>query len=419
MTNQVETNVWSPVYQWEVTDPAAGGLGGVANTPLLQLTGRTGYLNTALAALAEVVGTLASTNNTDLTGIPTAPTPGAGNNSQAIATTEFVQTAISTEGLYGTIEPKVSAYQMVIGDDRVLIEAAAVPISLPLVGGITAGYLASIISTAIGTTILTNGATAILPSGAVDGVIVLPSISDFVTLVWDGTNWRLVSGSAAMLGSSSASIPAPRNLTIDVVSSADVAVTADQIVMGAANGSTVTTSLNTTINTAVTGVGGIDVGTVAASVWYAVWAVSSGGTSAGRAVLSLSGASPAPAILAAYPFYTRIGWVLADASSNINLTKQTGRIAQYTALGFPAIASGYTGLVSVGPFVPPTACAIMGFLICGFNTPGFVTSALGGNGVMASIYTAPCTLYFNVRLESSSISVSGTTVECSGWEDNL
>ena len=53
MAGQPEVGTYDPlVYQWESTDPVQGGRGGVANTPLLNLANRTGFL---LAGLNAVV----------------------------------------------------------------------------------------------------------------------------------------------------------------------------------------------------------------------------------------------------------------------------------------------------------------------------------------------------------------------------
>lgn len=51
MAYQPEQSEFSPVYQIEVNDPVLGGLGGIANLPLLQLANRTLYLKDALETL--------------------------------------------------------------------------------------------------------------------------------------------------------------------------------------------------------------------------------------------------------------------------------------------------------------------------------------------------------------------------------
>ena len=56
------------VYQWEITDPAQGGAGGVANLPLKQLTERTKHTNDAVGALTAVVNQKAPVDSPNLTG---------------------------------------------------------------------------------------------------------------------------------------------------------------------------------------------------------------------------------------------------------------------------------------------------------------------------------------------------------------
>lgn len=54
MAFQDETPSWTTVYQWETTDAAQGGLGGLANRPLLELTHRTAYLKAHMDAVEAV-----------------------------------------------------------------------------------------------------------------------------------------------------------------------------------------------------------------------------------------------------------------------------------------------------------------------------------------------------------------------------
>ncbi len=91
MTNQVETSTFPGVYQWETTDPVLGGLGGLANTPLLQLTARTKWLYDQNAGVQLELPLLATLNSPALTGTPTAPTPAADASGNQVATAGFVR----------------------------------------------------------------------------------------------------------------------------------------------------------------------------------------------------------------------------------------------------------------------------------------------------------------------------------------
>lgn len=78
MANQPETSTFpTGVYQWETSDPALGGVGGLANQPLLQLASRTRYLYDQVAILLADLSGLAPINSPTFTGAPAAPTPAA------------------------------------------------------------------------------------------------------------------------------------------------------------------------------------------------------------------------------------------------------------------------------------------------------------------------------------------------------
>ncbi|WP_140919113.1 phage tail protein [Limnobaculum xujianqingii] len=61
MANLPENEVWEDVYQWETSDRALGGPGGVMNKPLLNLVNRTAFLKKSLDGKAST--TPASLNN--------------------------------------------------------------------------------------------------------------------------------------------------------------------------------------------------------------------------------------------------------------------------------------------------------------------------------------------------------------------
>lgn len=116
MANQPEIIQYDTgVYQLEVTDPVAGGVGGVANAPLLNLANRTAYLKKHVDDLesgATIPPTVAPKNSPALTGTPTAPTPPLGDNSTKIATTAFVQgtvNGITTKNVAGGTNVTLSA----------------------------------------------------------------------------------------------------------------------------------------------------------------------------------------------------------------------------------------------------------------------------------------------------------------------
>ena len=96
MANQPETATYdSGVYQWQTTDPVEGGTGGVANTPLLNLANRTGWLYNQVNTLAAEIATLAPINSPNFTGSPTVPMVAPGDNSTRAINSAFLQNALN------------------------------------------------------------------------------------------------------------------------------------------------------------------------------------------------------------------------------------------------------------------------------------------------------------------------------------
>jgi microcystin-dependent protein len=100
MANQPETATYDAgVYQFETVDAVRGGVGGIANSPLLSLANRTAYLKQHVDNLENgttLPPTVAPLNSPALTGSPTAPTPAAGDSTTKIATMAALQAAISS-----------------------------------------------------------------------------------------------------------------------------------------------------------------------------------------------------------------------------------------------------------------------------------------------------------------------------------
>ena len=105
-----------------------------------------------------------------------------------------------------------------------------------------------------------------------------------------------------------------QKIRVLVTGSSTVAVSASSLMLATAAGVIVPVlNLSVTASTSSTGLNGLDTGSVAASTWYNVWAVSNGTTSG--VVLSLSGTAPNAAITATYPGYLWLGVVRTNASS--------------------------------------------------------------------------------------------------------
>ena len=104
---------------------------------------------------------------------------------------------IQTGGFLTTVSTKSAAYTITTSDNGALIVAGAYAMTLP--SAPATAFRVTILSSATGTTILPNGNTVNLASGATSSTISLPAAGDFVTLAWDGSVWRVVGGSATML----------------------------------------------------------------------------------------------------------------------------------------------------------------------------------------------------------------------------
>ena len=118
-------------------------------------------------------------------------TPDKTNNAQVLASLRALFAAAST------VSTKSAAYTITTSDNGALIVAGAYAMTLP--SAPATAFRVTILSSATGTTILPNGNTVNLASGATSSTISLPAAGDFVTLAWDGSVWRVVDGSAAML----------------------------------------------------------------------------------------------------------------------------------------------------------------------------------------------------------------------------
>ncbi|POG02235.1 hypothetical protein BGP82_12870 [Pseudomonas putida] len=96
MADLPESVDWTAgIYQLETSDPVLGGPDGIDNLQAKQLANRTRWLKDKTEQIDEALALKASLDSPAITGNPTAPTQGAGNNSTRLANTAFVQAAIA------------------------------------------------------------------------------------------------------------------------------------------------------------------------------------------------------------------------------------------------------------------------------------------------------------------------------------
>jgi hypothetical protein len=226
-------------------------------------------------------------------------------------------------------------------------------------------------------------------------------------------------------------------LKIQATSNTAVTITASQVVINSTTVTYTTSAISLTLGTGTSGANGLDTGTIAASTWYAVWAIYNGTTVAG--LLSLS--STAPTMPSGYTYKARIGWVRTDGSSNLLRTIQYGTRAQYitSASGFPVVASGNTGGVwaaySTANFAPSTAGAIVvGAVKANVNaTMGAHPNnaiAIPTSSPLAMLYSGnnsnfgvPAGIQGTMMLETTNIywfsDTGSANLYAQGWVDNV
>jgi hypothetical protein len=230
-------------------------------------------------------------------------------------------------------------------------------------------------------------------------------------------------------------------------SSANVTVTADEIVLSNATNQYVTLrTVSLTIAGTTTGANALDTGTIAASTWYSVWAIWNGTTTAG--LLSLS--STAPTLPSGYTHKARIGWVRTDGTGNKYplAFKQYGRKVRYVVAGnvaaLPQIAGASVGAPntptwvsqSTANFAPTTIANISLMAVCNGAGSKAICAPSNAYGSYSSTTNPPpmaagassaanvaTTSNYDMILETANTlywaSDATAVLACTGWEDNL
>ena len=210
MANQPETSSWSTgVYQWEVTDPAQGGIGGVMNTPILQLASRTRWLKDQVDTLAASISGGASLNSPNFIGNPTAPTASQFDNDTSIATTAFVQRALGNLGGVDSYNASFTLIAAQAGRGILYYGGADASAVLPLSAACPVGA-AFLIHNVSGFTLnlQRQGSDALLGVGGATSVALGPGDSLLVANQNAAGQWTVAGGSAQYRYSYSASLKA-------------------------------------------------------------------------------------------------------------------------------------------------------------------------------------------------------------------
>lgn len=235
MAAQPETPVYdASVYQWEITDPVQGGVGGVANNPVLSLANRTAYLKQRLDSLATGVlipPGVAPLNNANFTGSTTAPNVADGDDSTLIANTHFVQRRDHGYMVVTTTGGTTVLTQPIWGVGMILIQ-----------GTLTSNAIIVFPSTATGKWLVWNQTTGAF---SVSLTIVGQNLATAVrpvqgngALIWsDGANIRRQDNQLTGTGEVFSADLAPTGVTSSGYNKANIVVGTDGRITSATNGS--------------------------------------------------------------------------------------------------------------------------------------------------------------------------------------
>lgn len=215
--------------------------------------------------------------------------------------------------------------------------------------------------------------------------------------------------------------------------SSSISVGADALLLLDGSGGAVLATPSLTINSAASGVNGLDTGSLAANTWYSVWVIHDGTNTAGLLSLSAS----APTMPGGYTYKARVGWIRTDGTGNkypLGFTQSGRRVQWRVAAGsnltvWPLMATAQSwGAVGVSAFVPPTAsrirvqCQMLGdtqsFSAGSNSSTSSITISVGcGSGANY----ANATIADEIQLESSNIYFTSNAygIRSIGWEDNL
>lgn len=174
---------------------------------------------------------------------------------------------------------------------------------------------------------------------------------------------------------------------------------------GSGDTNTLSNSVAVVVNIAVLGAGGIDIGTVAASKLYSVFAIGdSRGFNTGSAVISLAVPTTGPRLPLGYDSWRYIGSIGTDGSTHVRPFTQTG--AQ--ALRSMWYDSGTLDGTHVGLAIPSSATAASQTLA----TIGVLTTVVPQTALECMVYAG---LVANAAADSLWLTPKGFTAAVTGF----
>lgn len=228
---------------------------------------------------------------------------------------------------------------------------------------------------------------------------------------------------------------------------ASVSVTASSIVLSNGSGQFIAdNNVISTIDTAASGLNGLDTGTLASSTWYSVWRIGKADGTTGS-LISLSATSPTLPV--DYTYKARIGWIRTDSTANkypLSFVQRGASVQYKVAAGsnvasLPTMASGVQGditaptwvAISVSSVTPPTAGQISVLVVNNASNAAIAApnNAYGGYASASSppvvanpaVASVPVVQVADFVLETANIyyasNQAAAYMACIGWEDNL
>jgi hypothetical protein len=237
-------------------------------------------------------------------------------------------------------------------------------------------------------------------------------------------------------------------------SSANVTVTADEIVLSNASNQYATLrSVSLTIAGTSVGANALDAGTIATGTWYSVWVIWNGTTTAGL----LSTSATAPTLPGGYTHKARVGWIKTDGTGNKYplAFKQYGRKVRYVVngnvTGIPLIQGGgaagstatptyvsaqvqsnsaTSGIIPSTAFIASLNLSERGGSSQSICAPSASYGAYSSTsnpppmiGGVASVATSVTSVNYDMILESINVYFALGSVSSylylTGWEDNI
>jgi hypothetical protein len=260
-----------------------------------------------------------------------------------------------------------------------------------------------------------------------------------------GTNTQLLAAIQALVGpgvrsglsiSNDGTSPnTKRNITASLLS-----------VSGSGVGGALLTNVSVTINSATSGAGGLDTGSLANNTVYYEYVIAQAGGANPTGLMSLS--ATAPTLPSGYVMSARVGGgAITDASSHFYRIKQAGDRAQYivtsatNTAGLPVIASGAGGTpgtptfvaASIAAFVPATAQSVIAGVNCGSVGTGnhvilvpnssYSSSSLAPINMVGNFSSFSVNETADLLIESTNLyyasDTSGSQAFIVGWRDKF